>query len=166
MSPRDSDQIVEGSSIICDGTIMFSLSRLTSPYLYPCLVQYCVICAGVLLAMWTNVSYEHQHVGSRAEADKMCGEYVNNSCQRYNVDCNGSHAGLFCGVVMVVLTIVSLILNFVLTTKEVSRSSMVRSMSDLVIYTVATVAVLIGTCQMRYTYIHRRLYCICKKSMF
>ena len=128
---------------------MFSLSRLTSPYLYPCLVQYCLICAGILLTMWTRVTSEHKLGGGRAKAEKMCVNYVNNSCQRYNVDCNRSHAGLFCGVVMVVLTIVSLILNFVLATKEVSRSSMVRYMSDLVIYSVATLAVLIGTCQMR-----------------
>ena len=152
------DNNIGSDSVMCDGTIMFSLSHVTSPYLYPCLVQYCVLCTGVLLTMWRNVTSEHKTQKHRGvgDGDKMCGDYVSSSCQRYNVDCNGSHAGLFCGVVIVVLTIVSIILTFVFSSSSWSHdhdpdllSSLVTSLSDLVLYTVATVAVLIGTCQIR-----------------
>ena len=144
--------------MICDGSVMFSLSRVTSPYLYPCLVQYCVLCIGVLITMWRNVTQENKQYKSRGvgAGDKLCGaEYVN-TCQT-RVDCNGSHAGLFCGVVMLVFTIVSLIMTFVFSeqvTNDHSETSghfstLMASVSDLVLYTVATIALLIGTCQIR-----------------
>ena len=129
---------------MCDGTVIYSLSRLTSPYLYPCLVQYSLICVAVLAAMWTSVSSERK----LRPQDKL----YSSSCHRYSVDCNGSHAGLFCGVLMVVLTIVSVILTFVfsnVTHNQMQLSDLVRSISDLLLYSIALVAVLVGSCQMR-----------------
>ena len=131
-------------------------------------------------------------------------------CQRAGLDCDGSHAGLFCGVLVIVFTITSIILSSVfsadltadlatadltadittadlttadlaaadlatddlttaeltadlasadLTTAELTASplgGLVRSLSSLVLYTVATLAVLVGTCQIRWisTYLH------------
>ena len=132
--------------VICDGTVIFSLSRLTSPYLYPCLAQYSLICVAVVAAMWVSVSTEHRQLRSRG--DKL----FSSSCHRYSVDCNGSHAGLFCGVVMVVITIVSVILGFVFSNvshNQLELSGLVRSLSDLALYSIALVAVLVGTCQIR-----------------
>ena len=137
--------------VICDGTVIFSLSRLTSPYLYPCLVQYSLICVAVLAALWSSVSTEHRQLRSRARADKL----FSSSCLRYSVDCNGSHAGLFCGVIMVVVTIVSVILTFVFSNvshNQMELSGLVRSLSDLALYSIASVAVLVGTCQIRSVY--------------
>ena len=112
-------------------------------------------------------------------------------CQRAGLDCDGSHAGLFCGVLVIVFTITSIILSSVfsadltadlstadltadittadlttadltadlasadLTTAELTASpvplgGLVRSLSSLVLYTVATLAVLVGTCQIRW----------------
>ena len=131
--------------IVCDGAVMYSLSRLTSPYLYPCLVQYSVLATGVLLTMWRRVSQEHV---SRHVSDQN-----SSSCTRHMVNCNGSHAGLFCGVLIVVMTIVSIILTFVLASSThdspYDMSSLVRSSSAILIYSVAAVATLIGTCQIR-----------------
>ena len=135
--------------VICDGTVIFSLSRLASPYLYPCLVQYSLICVAVVAAMWSSVSTEHRQL--RARGDKL----FSRSCHRYSVDCNGSHAGLFCGVIMVVVTIVSVILTFVFSNvshNQLELSGLVRSLSDLALYSIASVAVLLGTCQMRSVY--------------
>ena len=140
-------------------------------------------------------------------------------CQRAGLDCDGSHAGLFCGVLVIVFTITSIILSSVfsadlttadlatadltadlttadlaaadlrtadltadltaadltadlatadvatadlttadlatadLTTADLTASpelgGLVRSVSSLVLYTVATLAVLVGTCQIR-----------------
>ena len=122
-------------------------------------------------------------------------------CQRAGLDCDGSHAGLFCGVLVIVFTITSIILSSVfsadltadlatadltadittadlttadlaaadlatddlttadltadlataeLTASPVPLGSLVRSLSSLVLYTVATLAVLVGTCQIRW----------------
>ena len=135
----------EEGNLICDGAVIFSLSRLTSPYLYPCLVQYSLICLAVLLTMWTSVSSEQIQ-------EKVQDKLYSSSCNRYSVDCNGSHAGLFCGVLLVVLTILSVILTFVfsnVTHDQIQLSDLVRSLSDLLLYSIALLAVLVGTCQMR-----------------
>ena len=135
----------EDTDVMCDGAVIFSLSRLTSPYLYPCLVQYSLICLAVLLTMWTSVSSEQIQ-------EKVQDKLYSSSCNRYSVDCNGSHAGLFCGVLLVVLTILSVILTFVfsnVTHDQIQLSDLVRSLSDLLLYSIALLAVLVGTCQMR-----------------
>ena len=59
--------VSEEEGMMCDGAMMFSLSRVTSPYLYPCLVQYSLLCAGVLLTMWTRASREHEVVSIQSE---------------------------------------------------------------------------------------------------
>ena len=136
--------------VICDGTVIFSLSRLTSPYLYPCLVQYSLICLAVVAAMWSSVATEHRRQ-RRSRGQTL----YSSSCHRYSVDCNGSHAGLFCGVIMVVITIVSVILTFVFSNvshNQLELSELVRSLSDLALYSIALVAVLLGTCQIRSVY--------------
>ena len=87
---------------------------------------------------------------------------MTSACSARIPDCNGSHGGLFCGVLVVVFTIVSLILTFVLVTTDAGDqlelsdythslplADLVKFLSCLVIYLVATVAVLIGMCQMR-----------------
>ena len=144
--PGEVGEAVE-DEVICDGTVIFSLSRLTSPYLYPCLAQYSLICVAVLAAMWSSVSAEHRRqLRSRGET------LYSSSCHRYSVDCNGSHAGLFCGVIMVVITIVSVILTFVFSNvshNQLELSELVRSLSDLALYSIALVAVLVGSCQIR-----------------
>ena len=151
---------------MCDGAMMFSLSRVTSPYLYPCLVQYSLLAAAVLLTMWTRAAREHQVV-SASEAGARLGTpgpgTLTSACSARVPDCNGSHGGLFCGVLVVVFTIVSLILTFVLVTTDTGDhpdlspytghslplADLVKFLSCLVIYLVATVAVLLGMCQMR-----------------
>ena len=93
-------------------------------------------------------------------------------CQRAGLDCDGSHAGLFCGVLVIVFTITSIILSSVfsadlatadlttadlatpdLTTPDLTASpelgGLVRSVSSLVLYSVAMLAVLVGNCQIR-----------------
>ena len=148
---------------MCDGEMMFSLSRVTSPYLYPCLVQYSLLCAGVLLTMWTRASREHEVVSNTSGTGARMGTPgLTSACSARIPDCNGSHGGLFCGVLVVVFTIVSLILTFVLVTTDAGDqlelsdythslplADLVKFLSCLVIYLVATVAVLLGMCQMR-----------------
>ena len=134
-------------------------------------------------------------------------------CQRAGLDCDGSHAGLFCGVLVIVFTITSIILSSVfsadltadlatadltadittadlttadlaaadlatddlttadltadlatadltaeLTASPVPLGGLVRSLSSLVLYTVATLAVLVGTCQIRWISTYLLIY--------
>lgn len=69
----------------------------------------------------------------------------------YSVDCARAHKGLFVGILILVLTIISLILFFVL----ISRSELVSfavtevNVCELTLYGMSTVATLIGMIQMR-----------------
>ena len=46
----------QGKAVMCDWAMMFSLSQLTSPYFDPCLFQYNLLVAMVLLTMWTHAA--------------------------------------------------------------------------------------------------------------
>ena len=140
---------------LCDNTIIYQLKQDSSPYLYPCLVQFSLICGAVLLIMWRNVATEHEYyklAKLKLLHDQDRCDY-SSTCQRYSVDCNGSNTGLFCGVMVVVVTIVSLILFFVfITNKDPNLQNLavqVASFSELALYGLTTVAVMIGMCQMR-----------------
>merc|ERR1719309_761584 len=73
--------------------------------------------------------------------------------QTYSVDCSHANTGLFCGILVVVVTIISLIIFFVFISNDVPQSKLiavqVASLSELTLYGLTTVAVLIGLCQMR-----------------
>jgi len=139
----------------CDNPIIYQLRQDSSPYLYPCLVQFSLICGAVLFIMWRNVHSEHEYYKL---ARLKIGHYqdrfdYSSTCQRYSVDCNGSNTGLFCGVMVIIATIVSLIVFFVFITNSdqnlQSLAVQFASFSELGLYGLTSVAVMIGMCQMR-----------------
>ena len=138
------------------------------------------------------VVWRHRELRVAVQVTRAARAARGRGCQRAGLDCDGSHAGLFCGVLVIVFTITSIILSSVfsadltadlatadltadittadlttadlaaddlasadLTTAELTASpvplgGLVRSLSSLVLYTVATLAVLVGTCQIRW----------------
>ena len=155
----DSDEVLEleesDIKYMCDNPIIYQLKQDSSPYLYPCLVQFSLICGAVLLIMWRNVASEHNHYKL---AKLKIGHYedrydYSSTCQRYSVDCNGSNTGLFCGVMVIIATIVSLIVFFVFITNTDQNlqnlAVQFASFSELGLYGLTSVAVMIGMCQMR-----------------
>ncbi len=69
----------------------------------------------------------------------------------YSVDCSRANNGLFCGILVIVLTVISLIVFFVLMgSKEAENRElaiMVASLTELLLYSLSTVAVIIGMIQ-------------------
>ena len=151
------------------------------------------------------VVWRHRELRVAVQVTRAARAARGRGCQRAGLDCDGSHAGLFCGVLVIVFTITSIILSSVFSadltadlatadltadittadlttadlaaadlatddlttadltadlatadlTAEVTASpvplgGLVRSLSSLVLYTVATLAVLVGTCQIRW----------------
>lgn len=64
-------------------------------------------------------------------------------------DCARANKGLFLGIFVLVMTIISLILFFVLITRPGYQALAVLevNITEFVLYTMTTVAVLIGMCQ-------------------
>ncbi|XP_033337771.1 proton channel OtopLc isoform X2 [Megalopta genalis] len=131
--------------------IMGSLVQDASPFLFPCTIEYSLICAAILYVMWKNISkagFTQPMVppGSRHHAHAY-----RRSPHHYSVDCARAHKGLFVGILILVLTIISLILFFVL----ISRPELVGfavtevNICELTLYGMSTMATLIGMFQMR-----------------
>jgi len=89
--------------------ILGSLVQNASPYLFPCTIEYSLICAVILYEMWHNVP--------KVVAKKTQPGHSPPSVDRdhqFSVDCSGAHRGLFSGIILLVITIISLIMFFVL----------------------------------------------------
>ncbi|XP_072745574.1 proton channel OtopLc isoform X1 [Anoplolepis gracilipes] len=131
--------------------IMGSLVQDASPFLFPCTIEYSLICAAILYVMWKNISkigftQPTTPLGSRHHAHAY-----RKSPHHYSVDCARAHKGLFVGILILVLTIISLILFFVLISRPelVSLAVTEVNVCELTLYGMSTLATLIGMCQMR-----------------
>ncbi|XP_076175749.1 proton channel OtopLc isoform X4 [Ptiloglossa arizonensis] len=131
--------------------IMGSLVQDASPFLFPCTIEYSLICAAILYVMWKNISKAafsppKTPLGSRHHAHAY-----RRSPHHYSVDCAGAHKGLFVGILILVLTIISLILFFVLISRPELVSFAVTEVNvcELTLYGMSTMATLIGMFQMR-----------------
>ncbi|XP_068154523.1 proton channel OtopLc isoform X1 [Drosophila tropicalis] len=95
-------------------TIMGNLVQQLSPFLFPCTIEYSLICAVILFEMWKTVK-------SIPDIDKTRKNSVKPVTQKpahhFSVDCSQSHKGLFFGILIIVMTIISMIMYFVLYTQ-------------------------------------------------
>lgn len=94
--------------------IIGTLVQDASPFLFPCTIEYSLICAAILYVMWRGICRPHQEPPVRInESLSPC----KRSPHYYSVDCARAHKGLFIGILILVLTIISLILFFVLISR-------------------------------------------------
>lgn len=129
--------------------IMGSLVQDASPFLFPCTIEYSLICAAILYVMWKNISkvgFTQPMTPPRHHAHTY-----RKSPHHYSVDCARAHKGLFVGILILVLTIISLILFFVLISRPelVSLAVTEVNVCELTLYGMSTLATLIGMFKMR-----------------
>ncbi|XP_069675448.1 proton channel OtopLc-like isoform X2 [Periplaneta americana] len=139
--------------------IMGSLVQDASPFLFPCTIEYSLICAAILYVMWKNIcrmspvtSTSQGAAGSRAGRQGLPPQAAyKRHPHHYSVDCARAHKGLFVGILVLVLTIISLILFFVLISRPefVNLAVMEVNICELTLYTMTTVATLVGMLQIR-----------------
>jgi len=127
----------------------------SSTFLFPCTIEFSLICAAILFIMWKNVGREHVHYKEarrkllKSSADSM----VEKRSQHYSVDCSHANTGMFCGILILVIIIISLIIFFVFISNSdplmQNIAVQVASISELFLYSLTSVAVLIGMFRMR-----------------
>ncbi|XP_064482148.1 proton channel OtopLc-like isoform X2 [Ornithodoros turicata] len=127
--------------------IMGELVQNASPFLFPCTIEYSLICAGILYIMWKNV-------GSTKRAptpDTSLQLHAPRQRHYYQVDCAKANKGLFTGILVLVLVIISLILFFVLINKPQYRNLAVMEahIAELAVYLLASFATTIALFQVR-----------------
>ncbi|XP_022235947.1 otopetrin-2-like [Limulus polyphemus] len=124
--------------------ILGQLVQDASSFLFPCTIEYSLICAAILYIMWKNIG----KTNSRSE-----GSGIQSSRHRdhYTVDCTKANKGLFTGIMVLVSAIISLILFFVLISKESYKSMAVMEVHvvELALYTLTSLAVVVALVQVR-----------------
>ncbi|XP_065364652.1 proton channel OtopLc isoform X2 [Calliphora vicina] len=92
-------------------TIMGALVQKLSPFLFPCTIEYSLICAVILYEMWKTVKSIPDIDKSRKNSIKPVHQ---KPAHHFSVDCSQSHKGLFFGILVIVMTIIAMIMYFVL----------------------------------------------------
>lgn len=130
--------------------IIGSLVQDASPFLFPCTIEYSLICAAILYVMWKSIS-KLPATGTASSRVKAEVNQYKRSPHHYSVDCARAHKGLFVGILFLVLTIISLILFFVLISRVefVGLAVIEVNICELVMYALTTIAALIGMWQIR-----------------
>ncbi|KAK3800912.1 hypothetical protein RRG08_060259 [Elysia crispata] len=145
--------------------MMGKLVESSSVYLYPCTIEYSLVCACVLYIMWSNVGggaattkLRHES-GSEMSVDETEDDenYEDDEeedlgkSHRMSVDCAGSSQGLFLGVLLFVVSVVCLFCFYVLigTENHVTTGTLLGFISEDFYYLVALIATLVAAYQMR-----------------
>ncbi|KAK3578317.1 hypothetical protein CHS0354_004226 [Potamilus streckersoni] len=126
------------------GAMMGEVVDTSSPYLYPCSIQYSIICSGILLVMWYRVGHmsERSEINDREESERV---------KRSNVDCSGSSRGLFSGIIVLVAVVIILITFFVLArSKEfIDTAIKLEQFSEITVFLMASASVGLACQKMR-----------------
>ncbi|XP_055333261.1 proton channel OtopLc-like isoform X2 [Paramacrobiotus metropolitanus] len=133
-------------------TIIGNILQKASPFLYPCIVEYSLICAAMLYIMWRSISTRSKtYNAEETSLSAMSLSATGGKRQRYTVDCHGATKGLFIGLLMIVVTIISMILFFVWIWRSEYYSLAVFQayVVEISLYTLTFVAVCMAFVQMR-----------------
>ncbi|XP_028523113.1 proton channel OtopLc-like isoform X2 [Apis cerana] len=122
-----------------DDGILKSLLRDASPFLFPCTIEFSLICAVILFEMWKRAD-------ERIDAK---GETPARSSYHLSIDCSSSHRGLFGGILIVAATILSLIMFFVLKETKMEIAIVQVTALDATILTLGMIASIAGTLKLQ-----------------
>ena len=127
--------------------LMGALTQNASPFLFPCAIEYSLICAAIMYTIWRHAG---RNMNRQESADISNGMTSSRrSPHHYSVDCTNANKGLFFGIFVLVMTIISMILFFVLINREDYKSLAITEvfLAELVLYSLTLIAVIIGMVQ-------------------
>lgn len=129
--------------------IMGRLVQNASPFLFPCTIEYSLICAVILYEMWKKIKMNDRK--AREHQESMLGHHEHKDVHQLSVDCSRAHRGMFAGILVIVLTIISLIMFFVLDEEKTYKSSAVMEMtySEIFLYVMTGGAVVAAMYKMQ-----------------
>lgn len=131
--------------------IMGSLVQNASPFLFPCTIEYSLICAVILYEMWKKVKSLPNIERSRRNSLKATKASVVKQAHHFSVDCSGAHKGMFGGILIIVLTIISLIMYFVFTNEPSYKAIAIQeiTITEIIMYIITAFAVIAAIVKMR-----------------
>lgn len=131
--------------------IMGSLVQNASPFLFPCTIEYSLICAVILFEMWKKVRSIPEINRTRKNSLKPGPGHQVKSAYHFSIDCSKAHRGMFAGIVVIVMTIICLIMYFVLHEQPDYVQLAIKEVTyyEIILYTVCASAVLMAFIRMR-----------------
>lgn len=133
----------------CNRTQIFgSLVQSTAPFLFPCTIEFSLICALILFEMWKKVKSVPDIERTRRDSQRYVEEKPKS---QLSVDCSHSHRGVLGGIIVTVITIISLLMYFVLDDfAEYERLAIQEvSLCELFFYAISLTAVIFAIIRMR-----------------
>lgn len=128
--------------------IMGHLVQNASPFLFPCTIEYSLICACILFEMWKKIKSVSTIQRSRRSSKKPM---IDKNQYQLSVDCSRAHRGMFAGILTIVLTIISLIMYFVLV-EDIEFKAMAGfevTITEIILYGLTSAAVVAAMYRMR-----------------
>lgn len=143
-----------GSTVLiqCRRTnIMGSLVQNAAQFLFPCTIEYSLIVAVILFEMWKKIKNIETIERSRRNSKHPTGGGPQKSGGQLSVDCSSVNRGMFGGVLVIVLTIISLIMYFVLVDKKAYApiAIMEIEVTEIGMYCLTIVALVAAMVKMR-----------------
>ncbi|XP_059167549.1 proton channel OtopLc-like [Physella acuta] len=130
----------------------------SSIYLYPCTIEYSLVCACVLYVMWSNVGEDttaRRLMSLESASDdgtsRESVDDVEERSHRMSVDCAGSSRGLFLGILLFVVCVVCLICYYVLkgSPGNLMAAAVLGHITEDIIYLLAMGATAIAAYKMK-----------------
>lgn len=126
--------------------IMGKLLNNSSSFLFPCTIEYSLICAVILFEMWKQSINAGQPKRSR---DRKISTTTQNA-HHFSVDCSRAHHGMFAGILVIVLTIISLIMFYVLNIPLYHELATLEvTITEMILYVLTSLAVFGAFIRMR-----------------
>lgn len=128
-----------GYSPLCvdETSPMQKMLNQSSMFLFPCIIEYTLICAGVVFIMWEVVGSSHNSKINQ----RISGKHP----KIFSVDCTHAANGLFAGIMVMVLTIIGLIVFFLFVDNgpvQSSFASLTGDILDIALNTFGLIAVI------------------------
>ncbi|XP_024085441.1 otopetrin-2-like isoform X2 [Cimex lectularius] len=140
------------NNICTKSYIMGSLVTNAAPFLFPCTIEYSLICSVILYALWKSICHNRERVPQTgAYANKISKPVVGMTTQHFTVDFANAHKGLFGGIIILVFTIISLIMFYTLIQHEEFFSTAVFQVNlcELVLYALGILASILAMYRIR-----------------
>ena len=137
-------------------------------FLFPCAIEYSLICAAIMYEIWKHTQYGNHGHGNKKDGGTTSHSVAESpaigtprtpggssfgssrrSAHHYSVDCTNANRGLFFGIFILVLVIISMILFLVLINREEYKVIAIAEvhLSELVLYMMTLAACFIGMIQ-------------------
>ncbi|CAB3256578.1 unnamed protein product [Arctia plantaginis] len=164
----------EAEGIPCRrANIMGALLQNAAPFLFPCTIEYSLICAVIFFEMWKEVKCTPEdfdkkfNIKNKSRSNSVTPEKILQqfagllgvssrqgstvALHHFSVDCSHAHRGLFAGILVIVFTIISLIMFFVLANNPSTMPDAIFEVNvcELILYSVSIVASITALIQMR-----------------